>query len=59
MHMMSALLLQMLQASAFGAIAQVKKLRAKVLDAEVLGASEEKLDAAEEVSRLLEICVDM
>lgn len=50
MHMMSALLLQMLQASAFGATAKVKKLRAKVLDAEVLGTTDEKLDIFEEVS---------
>ena len=48
-HTMSALLLQLLQASAYGAMAKVRSLRASVLEAEIMGG-EEKLDAAQEVS---------
>ena len=48
---MSALLLQLLQASAYGAVARVRALRSSVLEAEVMGVEgEEKLDVAREVS---------
>jgi hypothetical protein len=50
-HTMSALLLQLLQASAYGAVARVRALRSSVLEAEVMGVEgEEKLDIAREVS---------
>jgi len=50
-HTMSALLLQLLQASAYGAVARVRALRSSVLEAEVMGVEgEEKLDVAREVS---------
>jgi hypothetical protein len=52
-HTMSALLLQLLQASAYGAVARVRALRSSVLEAEVMGVKgEEKLDIAREVSLL-------
>lgn len=48
---MSALLLQLLQASAYGAVAKVRDLRSSVLEAEMMGVEgEEKLDIAREVS---------
>jgi hypothetical protein len=48
---MSALLLQLLQASAYGAVAKVRALRSSVLEAEIMGVEgEEKLDFAREVS---------
>jgi hypothetical protein len=51
---MSALLLQLLQASAYGAVARVRALRSSVLEAEVMGVEgEEKLDIAREVSLTL------
>jgi hypothetical protein len=51
---MSALLLQLLQASSYGAVARVRALRSSVLEAEVMGVEgEEKLDIAREVSLLL------
>jgi hypothetical protein len=50
---MSALLLQLLQASAYGAVARVRALRSSVLEAEVMGVEgEEKLDIAREVGLL-------
>jgi cohesin loading factor subunit SCC2 len=50
-HTMSALLLQLLQASAYGAVAKVRALRSSVLEAEIMGVEgEEKLDFAREVS---------
>jgi hypothetical protein len=50
---MSALLLQLLQASAYGAVAKVRALRSSVLEAEVMGVEgEEKLDIAREVGLL-------
>ena len=53
-HTMSALLLQLLQASAYGAVARVRALRSSVLEAEVMGVEgEEKLDIAREVSLTL------
>ena len=53
---MSALLLQLLQASAYGAVTRVRALRSSVLEAEVMGAEgEEKLDIAREVSFFLEL----
>jgi len=55
-HTMSALLLQLLQASAYGAVTRVRALRSSVLEAEVMGAEgEEKLDIAREVSFFLEL----
>jgi hypothetical protein len=52
-HTMSALLLQLLQASAYGAVARVRALRSSVLEAEVMGVEgEEKLDIAREVGLL-------
>jgi hypothetical protein len=52
-HTMSALLLQLLQASAYGAVARVRALRSSVLEAEVMGIEgEEKLDIAREVGLL-------
>jgi cohesin loading factor subunit SCC2 len=55
-HTMSALLLQLLQASAYGAVARVRSLRSSVLEAEVMGVEgEEKLDIAREVSRFVEL----
>jgi len=53
---MSALLLQLLQASAYGAVAKVRALRSSVLEAEVMGVDgEEKLDIAQEVCRPMDI----
>jgi cohesin loading factor subunit SCC2 len=53
-HTMSALLLQLLQASAYGAVVRVRSLRSSVLEAEVMGAEgEEKLDIAREVGSIL------
>jgi len=50
---MSALLLQLLQASAYGAVARIRALKSSVLEAEVMGVEgEEKLDVAREVSLL-------
>jgi len=50
-HTMSALLLQLLQASAYGAVARVRALRSSVLEAEIMGVDgQEKLDIAREVS---------
>lgn len=46
---MSALLLQLLQASGHGTIKKVRKLKAKALDAEVLEAGGDKVDIALEV----------
>lgn len=51
---MSALLLQLLQASGHGTIAKVRKLKAKALDAEVLESSGDRTDVAQEV-RLVEL----
>lgn len=52
-HTMSALLLQLLQASAYGAVARIRALKSSVLEAEVMGVEgEEKLDVAREVSLL-------
>jgi cohesin loading factor subunit SCC2 len=48
-HLMSALLLQLLHASGHGVIARVRKLRARALDAEVMEAGAEKPDVAQEV----------
>jgi cohesin loading factor subunit SCC2 len=45
-HTITALLLQLVQASAFGAI---KRLRSSVAEAEILGVTQQKLDVAEEV----------
>jgi len=53
---MSALLLQLLQASAYGAVAKVRALRSSILEAEVMGVDgEEKLDIAREVCRPVDI----
>lgn len=46
---MSALLLQLLQASSYGAVARVRKLRASLLEAEILESGGEKLDILQEV----------
>jgi hypothetical protein len=46
---MSALLLQLLQASSYGAVARVRKLRASLLEAEILESGGEKLDNLQEV----------
>ena len=55
-HIMSALLLQLLQASAYGAVARVRALRSSVLEAEAMGVEgEEKLSIAREVRLLLEV----
>ena len=48
-HTMSALLLQLLQASGHDVIAKVRKLRSRALDAEVLGDGAERVDVDQEV----------
>lgn len=52
-HITTALLLQLLQASAFGAISRVEKVRAKVTSAEAMGADGDKLDLAAEVRLII------
>lgn len=49
-HTITALLLQLVQASAFGAVARVRKLRSSAAEAEILGVNQQKLDVVEEVS---------
>ncbi|KAK8844801.1 hypothetical protein IAR55_006651 [Kwoniella newhampshirensis] len=54
-HTISALLLQLIQASAFGVVARVKKLHSTAADAEVMGTPASKVDLQEEEARL---CAD-
>ncbi|WWC90225.1 uncharacterized protein L201_005158 [Kwoniella dendrophila CBS 6074] len=55
-HTLSALLLQLIQASAYGTIDRVRKLHASSAEAEMMGSSEKKVDVQEEETR---ICADI
>ncbi|OCF60187.1 hypothetical protein L486_02867 [Kwoniella mangroviensis CBS 10435] len=54
-HTVSALLLQLIQASAHGTIDRIRKLHSSAAEAEMMGMSDKKVDVPEEESR---ICVD-
>lgn len=53
MNMISALLLQLIQASSHGVIAKIKKLRANALELELSGKAGATKEALKEVSLLI------
>ncbi|KAL7420405.1 Sister chromatid cohesion protein 2 [Cryptotrichosporon argae] len=57
-HVLSALLLQLIQASAHGVAARVRKLRASILELEAMDKATDKLATAEEEARICAMAVD-
>ncbi|WWC57550.1 uncharacterized protein I303_100082 [Kwoniella dejecticola CBS 10117] len=57
-HTISALLLQLIQASAYGTIERIRKLHAAAAEAEMMGINDTKVNLAEEETRLCTNAID-